>query len=363
MKKVNIIVDAFIFIAILAQMLYVFEGNLVHEILGMLFFAFIVVHIIMKRKVILGMLKKKTTGWVTVSKVVIILLVLSILALMVTSIAVSRILFPFPGFPGSVELHTLLATITLALSVAHACLYFIIRAPKEKKKKCVIISVILTIIGFSIGYFGVPYVNRHFKKVTVELESIKVEKCQSAKENKILTVYFTRNGNTDFEEDVDAVSGASLMLTDGELMGSNELLAYMVKEAADCDTRAITLTGEKYPSSYGDTVSVGGSEIRNNARPSIDKIDISDYDSVILIYPVWWGTIPMPVATFLEDNDWDGKTLNLIATHGGTGFGSSADDIRELVPAATVVEGLSIYCDDIPKASEEIRLWLENTYR
>lgn len=362
MKKVNIIVDAFIFVAILAQMLYVFEGNLVHEILGMLFFAFIVVHIFMKRKVIMGMLKKKTTGWVTVSKVVIILLVLSILALMVTSIAVSRILFPFPGFPGSVELHTLLATITFALSVAHACLYFIIRAPKEKKKKSVIISVILTIIGFSIGYFGVPYVNRHFKKVTVELNAVQVEKIQDIKEDRVLTVYFTRNGNTDFEADVDAVSGASLMLTDGELMGSNELLAYMVKEALNCDVRAITLTGEKYPSSYGDTVSVGGSEIRNDARPAIEPIDISGYDSVILIYPVWWGTIPMPVATFIEGNDWTGKTLNLIATHGGTGFGSSADDIRELIPETTVNEGLSIYCDDIPKATENITDWLKAQY-
>lgn len=121
--------------------------------------------------------------------------------------------------------------------------------------------------------------------------------------DKTLVVYFTRMGNSNFEPDVDAVSGASLLMSDGEMMGNNQLLARMVCDITDFESEAITLTGEKYPSSYSDTIAVASDELRAQARPAIEPIDVSNYDSIILIYPLWWGSIPMPVATFLEDNE------------------------------------------------------------
>ena len=126
------------------------------------------------------------------------------------------------------------------------------------------------------------------------------------------------------------------------------------------DREAITLTGERYPSSYNDTVSVAGKELRENARPDIESIDVSEYDDVILVYPLWWGTVPMPVATFLESSDMNGKTIHLIATQGSSGFGESTDDIREMAKGANVEEVMSIYCDDIPKARGQILEWLKD---
>ena len=89
-----------------------------------------------------------------------------------------------------------------------------------------------------------------------------------------------------------AVSGASLLLADGRLMGSGELLADMVQDAVGCDTRAIVLTGEKYPSSYGDTVAVAQRELRRDSRPAIEPVNVSEYDEIILIYPC--GGAPSP---------------------------------------------------------------------
>ena len=66
----------------------------------------------------------------------------------------------------------------------------------------------------------VPYLNRHFKVVRISYaEKVHGEKVDW-KGSKPLVVYFTRLGNTDFDDDVDAVSGASLLLADGKLMGT-----------------------------------------------------------------------------------------------------------------------------------------------
>ena len=144
-----------------------------------------------------------------------------------------------------------------------------------------------------------------------------------------------------------------------ELIMYLELLAYMVKDAIGSEIVPITLTGEKYPSSYMDTVSVGGKELREDARPGIEDIDISGYSEIILIYPIWWGTVPMPVATFLEGNDFSDKTIYLIATQGSAGFGSSTSFVREKAKGADVIEVMSIYCDDIPDSRDDIVEWLK----
>ena len=67
----------------------------------------------------------------------------------------------------------------------------------------------------------------------------------------------------------------------------------------------------------------------------------------------------MPVATFLEANDFTGKTIYLLATQGSFGFASSTSDIKKMAKGAEVIEGLSIYCDDIPNARTEITEWLK----
>lgn len=56
----------------------------------------------------------------------------------------------------------------------------------------------------------------------------------------------------------------------------------------------------------------------------------------------------MPVASFLEQNDFSGKTIYLIISQGSSGFGSTVSEIEDLCPGANVVPGASIYCEDVP---------------
>ena len=358
-KKLNIFSESIMYLALLAQMLYVLVGNTVHEILGIVFFVSLVVHIFIKRwwfkATLSGKGRKGKAG--RFANIVTILLILTSVTLMISSMCVSRVLFPWFKFMMEPLFHRYLATAVLTLSIVHGGMNFYFKA--EKKKKAAVFITLLAIAGLAIGLALVPYLNRHFKKVEVAYdEKVSGEKVEMTEEIP-LVVYFTRVGNTDFEPDVDAVSGASLMRADGVLMGNTQLMAYMIQDATGSEIVPITLTGEKYPSSYTDTVSVGGREIREDARPAIEDIDISGHNKIILIYPIWWGTVPMPVATFLEANDFTGKTIYLLATQGSYGFASSTSDIRKMAKGAEVVEGLSIYCDDIPNARTELAEWLK----
>ena len=357
-KIVGISVDVLMYSILLVQMIYVFTGNIVHEILGTCFFGCLIGHIVIKRRQLKSLFKfKKKSGTRSFADIVTILLLITIIVLMLSSMGVSRTLFPWFQYVGNVDLHIYIATTVLTLSVLHGGMFGFMRT--KKKKKAVVLIAFGCIASIAVGLALIPYMNRHFKVVKINyFETISGEKVEW-NGKKPLVVYFTRVGNTDFNEDVDAVSGASLMIADGELMGNTQLLANMINNAIECDVKAVTLTGERYPSRYNDTVSVAQKELNNNARPAIEFIDVGSYDSVILIYPLWWGTVPMPVATFLESNDFTDKTLYLIAALGSRGFGSSIKDIEKMAKGADVCPVMSIYCEDIPESRQRISNWLE----
>ena len=358
-KVPNLVIEILLYAVMVAQMMYALLGNIPHEILGVGFFILLACHIVMKRwwfkSVFRNVSKKKPER--IVADVTILLLLLSFVFLSLSGIGVSRFLFPKVVFFRNPDLHRILAIIALTLSVLHGGSAIYIHA--KKKKLTIFLTLLFAAGALLLGFALVPYMDRHFKKVSIDYEAAVSGRQLSREENAdTLIVYFTRVGNTDFEANVDAVSGASLMLASGKLMGNAELLSDMLHDISGCPVEAITLTGEKYPSSYSDTVSVGGKELREQARPEIAPIDVSDYEKVILVYPLWWGTIPMPVATFLESADFSNKTVYLVATQGSSGFGSSLQDAEKLAPGAEVIEGISIYCDDLPEAREDLYEWI-----
>ncbi len=86
---------------------------------------------------------------------------------------------------------------------------------------------------------------------------------------KTLVAYFTRVGNTDFNEAVDAVTSASLTRKlSGELEGNSEIVAKLLLRLSGGDLFAIESV-EKYPQDYEETVSRASSELNQNARPGL----------------------------------------------------------------------------------------------
>ena len=84
--------------------------------------------------------------------------------------------------------------------------------------------------------------------------------------------------------------------------------------------------------------------MRAGARPKLVALpeSIDGYDTVVLAYPNYWGTVPMAVFTFLEAFDFSGKTILPLCTNEGSGMGGSERDIRRTCPGAEVKKGLSV---------------------
>ena len=101
-----------------------------------------------------------------------------------------------------------------------------------------------------------------------------------------------------------------------------------------------------------------------NARPEIKgDIDIDKYDVIFVGYPIWWSDMPMPVYTFLEAHQYEGKTIIPFCTHEGSGLANTENYLRNVCKGAEVLNGLAIRGriaqNEQEKAKEEVENWLK----
>lgn len=117
-----------------------------------------------------------------------------------------------------------------------------------------------------------------------------------------------------------------------------------------------------YPEEYRPTTQQAKREQEANFRPPLStKIDnLETYDNVIIGSPNWWGTLAMPVFTFLDSYDLSGKRVGLFITHEGSRLGRSLDDLKRLEPGATILDGLAIRGGSVASAQSDVAAWLQN---
>ncbi len=181
----------------------------------------------------------------------------------------------------------------------------------------------------------------------------------SAPVSNALAVYFSRVGNTDFPADVDADSSASIRVDENGLMGNAGQIAAWIAEEAGCETMEI-LTEDAYPVNYNETVDQAKQEQNAGFRPMLkaDEKAVEDYDTIYLVFPNWWGDLPMSVYSFLDSHDLSGKTVNVFVTHEGSSFSGTVGTIRELEPDAEVLEGLAVQGASVTDEEQNIRQWV-----
>ena len=76
-------------------------------------------------------------------------------------------------------------------------------------------------------------------------------------------------------------------------------------------------------------------------RPEIvkDDLNLSQYDTILVGFPIWWYVAPTIINTFLESYDFSDKKIVLFATSGGSGFGNTVAELKPSAPGAEIVEG------------------------
>ena len=136
-------------------------------------------------------------------------------------------------------------------------------------------------------------------------------------DSKVLIAYFSKTGNT--KEAAQEIQ----TLTDGTLV---EIIPV-----------------ESYPDSYQETVDIAENELETKARPAIQDLDVdlSEYDTIFLGYPIWWHDAPMVIYTFLENNDLNGKTVIPFCTSGGSTIEEGLDGIKAAAKGANVLDGFT----------------------
>lgn len=134
-------------------------------------------------------------------------------------------------------------------------------------------------------------------------------------------------------------------------------LANIIAQEVKGDCVAL-IPEEEYPRDYNTVVQQAKKEISKNYHPALkNHVDIREYDTIFVGSPNWWSTVAPPVATFLVNNDFSGKTVIPFCTHGGGGFGHIEKDVKNLCSNAKTLQGIAIYGSSANKS--EVAKWLK----
>lgn len=155
-------------------------------------------------------------------------------------------------------------------------------------------------------------------------------------ENTILVAYFSATGTTE-----------QVAQQAAEILGAD--IYEIVPEEPYTEADLAYYTGGRADQEQDDP----------SARPAINGgvEDMSQYDTVLLGYPIWHGQAPRIISTFLESYDFGGKTIIPFCTSHSSGVGSSADNLHDLCPdTVTWAEGTRFASG---ASREEIESWLQ----
>lgn len=126
--------------------------------------------------------------------------------------------------------------------------------------------------------------------------------------------------------------------------GNTKRVAEMIAEAGKMDLYEIKpqTAYTKEDLNWMDKKSRSSVEMADKKiRPEIQKdtLDVSEYEEILLGFPIWWYVAPTIVNTFLEAHDFSGKKILLFATSGGSGFGNTVQELQPSAPDALITEG------------------------
>ena len=204
--------------------------------------------------------------------------------------------------------------------------------------------LLLLLIIFTMSGCG----NSAQEKSPVETEKTPV--AQAASDKKILVVYFSRTGE---EYSVGRIT-----------KGNTAIVAEIIAQKTGADIFEVK-AATPYPDNYDACTELAKKELESNVRPVIaGNVDnLAQYDTIFIGYPIWWGALPRVMMTFIESNDFNGKTIIPFCTHGGSGLAGTERELKEACPNSKVLQGLAISGraaqNDSADVQKDVDAWLK----
>ena len=158
-------------------------------------------------------------------------------------------------------------------------------------------------------------------------------------QGKTLVVYFSATGNTERVAEVIADT------TGGELFELEPVDPYTDEDLNYNDDNS------RVSQEYAD-------ESLRNVELVADTVDDwQDVERIYIGYPVWWGIAAWPVNTFVEANDFTGKTVIPFCTSASSGLGDSGELLAELAGTGDWQEGMRFRSS---VSDEDVAAWVES---
>ena len=140
-------------------------------------------------------------------------------------------------------------------------------------------------------------------------------------DSNVLVVYYSASGNT------EAVAGYIAEATGGDLF------AITPAEPYTSDDLNWTDENSRVSQEYADE------SLRDVELTTTEVENWESYDTVFIGYPIWWGIAAWPTDSFVEANDFTGKTVIPFCTSSSSGLGQSGELLAELAGTGDWLEG------------------------
>ena len=139
--------------------------------------------------------------------------------------------------------------------------------------------------------------------------------------------------------------------------GNTEIVAEYVQELTEADTFKVE-PAVPYAADYNTCIKEAKQRVGN--APIKEKLtDISAYDTVFIMSPIYWGSYAPEIETALQGLDFSGKTVRVISTHEGSGLASMVSDVKRMCIGADVQKnGLAIKGSQAKNSKQKVADWL-----
>ena len=168
-------------------------------------------------------------------------------------------------------------------------------------------------------------------------------KKESYKDKKSLVIYFSR-----------ADENYSVGYID---KGNTEYIAEYVQEITNADMFKVE---PLVPYSKEYSTCIQEAKQRIGKAPIKNKIDdVSEYEVIYIMTPIYWGTYAPEMETALKDIDFTGKTIRIVTTHEGSCLASVPSDVKRICKGANVLDdAIAIRGADCKNARSKVENWV-----
>lgn len=148
--------------------------------------------------------------------------------------------------------------------------------------------------------------------------------------------------------------------------GNTEELVKGLESEIEADVLKLAPKNEKKTKSLFRFV-WGGIQIYMTKNPELEeyKIDLSEYENIIIGSPCWFGTYAPPVNTFLSENKIEGKNIYLFVCNGGN-LRNTWKNYEDALKGNRIVSKLDLLYpikNGIESAKEKTNRWIKGNLK